>query len=192
MNDLYISYRQRFIVAANGMMFMPKNKEGAVKLTNPYLYKHLTGGYAIGVFAGEKRSKFMCFDVDDGNVESVVAIMSALEVFGINKRFISVSSSGGKGYHIEIFFDELMPTELQRRVYDWTLSKTGLNRREIEFRPTHGQAIKLPLGVHHKTGNVCWFLDQETFEPIESYDFIAHVEKMPAGDFIRIVNDLPV
>lgn len=184
MNDIYISNRTKFIIAADGKMFMPKGDGKPRALNDRYMFNHMIGKFAVAIYAGENASKFMCFDVDDGNPDSVRAIMGYLERCGIDRRFICVSSSGGKGYHVEVFFDRLVSTWMQKRVYAWVIAETGLDRHKIEFRPTSRQAIKLPLCVHHKTGNICWYLDAETLEPIESQEFVMSIERMSADDFL--------
>ena len=133
----------------------------------------------------------MCFDVDDGNPDTVRAIMRGLASCGIESRYVHVSTSGGKGYHVEVFFDYPVETWKLKRVYDWIIAEMSLDRKKVEFRPTNKQAIKLPLGVHHKTGNTCWFLDKETFAPIETKTHIFDIEVFSAIKLSSIVRDLP-
>jgi len=133
----------------------------------------------------------MCFDVDDGNPDTVRAIMRGLASCGIESRYVHVSTSGGKGYHVEVFFDYPVETWKLKRVYDWIIAEMSLDRKKVEFRPTNKQAIKLPLGVHHKTGNTCWFLDKETFAPIEAKTHIFDIEVFSAAKFSSAVRDLP-
>lgn len=186
--ELYISYRQKYVMMINGSLFIPKKKDsGTCRLTNSIVCKHLRKRFAIGVFAGAYSSKFICFDVDDGNQDTVRKIISLSEKFGIPKELIYVSSSGGKGYHVEIFFDSLVYTEKLRIFYDWVILQGGLDARKVEFRPTSSQAIKLPLSVHAKTGNVCWFVNRDTFEPYEYDDYVLQIRQMSAETFNSLV-----
>src|SRR5699024_1347835 len=57
---------------------------------------------------------------------------------------------------------------------------------EVEFRPSWNQGVKLPLGVHQRTGNRCWFVDNRTLEPIESFDYIMSIEPMDSSEIMEI------
>jgi len=162
-------------------MLTPKNKNGKYSaLTDGILMNHLQQKYAVAVYAGEHCSKFICFDVDDGKRETVHGVLETLVDMGFPRERIYVSFSGGKGYHVEMFFDQLVRTDQLRSVYDRVISVTGYDPKKVEFRPTHGNAIKLPLSIHAKTGNVCWFVDPVTFDSIESYDYLVAIKQISA------------
>ena len=55
--------------------------------------------------------------MDDGNRETVEAILDALTDMGVPRSRIYVSLSGGKGYHVEMFFDEIVSTEDLQTLY---------------------------------------------------------------------------
>ena len=100
--------------------------------------------------------------MDDGAAETVHAIINFLTALGFPQDRIYVSFSGGKGYHVEMFFDRLVYTNRLYALYSTVISQSDLDPRKVEFRPLPGNAIKLPLSIHGKTGNVCWFVDQKT------------------------------
>lgn len=164
LNDLYVSYRGRYVVAANGQIFIPQDKHTGHPrpLISKVLCAHLNQRFAVGVYAGPLSSKFVCFDVDLADEDVVHRLIDGIEEFGFPRDRIYVSSSGGKGFHVEIFFSQLMYTKVLLCFYHSVIQRLGLDPKKVEFRPTHGQSIKLPLSVHHKTGNVCWYLDRET------------------------------
>lgn len=162
-------------------MIIPKRKgEDYCPLTDGVLRNHLEHKYAVAVFAGERSSRFLCFDVDDGREETVGEVIGALMEMGFPRCGIHVSLSGGKGYHIEVFFNKLVRTEKLKRIYQRVLDLTELTARQVEFRPTNSNAIKLPLSVHARTGNICWFVDRDTLAPIERYDYPLEIEQVPA------------
>lgn len=171
----------------DGSIFVPKDKNGPLKLTNSTICKHLNKRFAIGVFAGEFSSKFVCFDIDDGDIETVRKVVSLIVDFGVSEEYIYVSTSGGKGYHVEVFFDSIVYTEKLRIFYDWVTIKGKLNQSKVEFRPTKNQAIKLPLSVHAKTGNVCWYLDRNTLLPIERESYVCEILQFSAEKFNTLV-----
>ena len=175
--SLYVSYRGRYVVAKDGKYFTPHNFEnGEFKyLDKRALISHLNYQYAVGVFASRYSSKFVCFDVDLPDPYVVHEVIDALCEFGFPKEQIYVSSSGGKGYHVEMFFTDLMYLNLLHDLYSWVIAKKNLDPKKVEFRPTYTQAIKLPLGKHHKTGNICWYLDRDTLEPIEDQGYITSI-----------------
>ena len=135
----------------------------------------------MGVFAGKWGSKFLCFDVDDGSKESVATIIHELVKLGLNRNQIHVSFSGRKGYHVEIFFEGIVSTDRLHLLYQHVIQNGDLDPHKVEFRPTHTSAIKLPLSVHAKTGNVCWFVDRNTFEPVENTDYLLQIQPIPAS-----------
>ena len=193
--DLYVSYRQRFVMMREGMSYVPKHNGHDVPLSNSIICGHLNRKYAICVYAGSLSSKFICFDVDDGNKDTVRKIIDTLTDLGFERNKIYVSTSGGKGYHVEIFFDGLMYTDRLKILYTYVCNKNDLDTRKVEFRPTAGQSIKLPLSVHRKTGNVCWYLDRETFVPIETQDYVMQIQRVgvePANEIIKSIKHLPL
>ena len=71
------------------------------------------------------------------------------------------------------------------------LAFTGESSRRIEFRPSFGQAVKLPLSRHAITGAVCWYVDRETLMPIEDMSYILSIQPIPAQRFHEIAETLP-
>lgn len=190
-SDLYVSYRGRYIVAVDGRVFIPhdaKTKQPKA-LTHKTLLAHMNRRFAIGVFAGSHSSKFICFDVDLDDPAIVHRLIDGIEEFGFPRDRVYVSSSGNKGYHVELFFDGLMYTNVLQDFYRAIIVRLGLDPRKVEFRPTRGQAIKLPLSVHHKTGRVCWYLDRETLEPIESADYVLSIKTLDRDAAVKHIQE---
>lgn len=125
--EIYVTYRQRYILClSQGMILVPKKKNGDYsRLTNAVLYQHLGHNYAVGVYAGNWGSKFVCFDVDDGSEDTVRSIINRLSAIGIPRQRIYVSLSGGKGYHVEVFFDRIVKTELLHQLYTHVVTVEG-------------------------------------------------------------------
>ena len=191
--DLYISYRGRYVMMLPqaGKIFMPKTSSGPAKLTNRAVCQHVNRQIAIGVFAGAHASKFICFDVDLPDPSEVRRLMDAMVFYGVPRDLIYVSTSGGKGYHVEIFFDGLVYTDRLRTFFDCVVLKAESNPLKVEFRPTNGLSIKLPLSVHFKTGRVCWYLDRDTLQPIEDPAYVLQIQQMAVADFEKVLEILP-
>ena len=191
--DLYISYRGRYVMMLpqEGKIFVPKTSSGPAKLTNRAVCQHVNRQIAISVFAGAYSSKFICFDVDYPDPFEVKKLIEILTGYGVPRDLIYVSTSGGKGYHVEIFFDGLVYTEQLRKFYDCVCVDGNFDPHKIEFRPTSGQAIKLPLSVHCKTRRVCWYLDRDTLQPIEDPAYVLQIQQMAVADFEKVLEILP-
>lgn len=186
--NLYVTYRQRFVMSIpGGSMFVPRHKDGTyLKLRNTMLYSHLRGKYAVAVFAGARSSRFMSFDVDGGGEEAVRRLLDAMEELGMERKYTHVSLSGKKGYHVDILFDEPVYTTELQKFYGNVLNRAGLDHRAVEFRPTANAAVKLPLSVHGETGNICWYVDRETLEPVKRLDYILEIQPYRREAFMRI------
>lgn len=198
LEDLYITYRGRFVMMTlDGGVFVPRykdSKSGKIKdqkITNKIICGHLNGHYAICVYAGSASSKFICFDVDDGNPQTVRTIIDILSKVGFPRERIYVSTSGGKGFHVEMFFSSLMFTSDLKNVYNYVCAVGKLDTSKVEFRPTGGQSIKLPLSVHRKTGNTCWYLERDTLEPIMNPEYIMEIRQIPHELALSISKNLP-
>lgn len=176
---LYISCRTHYIICRPGQKFyVPKKNGGFFWLTDKVLLDHLRREYAIGVFASNKGSKFICFDVDDGSADTVTSVIDELSALGIPSSKVYVSFSGRKGYHVEVFFDEIIETDRLMNLYHHVIRNGELDPMKVEFRPTAKQAIKLPLSIHGETGNICWYVDPETLRPIEDEGYIATIRQL--------------
>lgn len=198
LDNLYITYRCRFVMMTpDGGVFVPRYKDpisGKIKdqkITNKIVCGHLNGHYSICVYAGSASSKFVCFDVDDGNPQTVRTIIDILSKAGFPRDRIYVSTSGGKGFHVEMFFSSLMFTSDLKKVYNYVCAIGKLDKSKVEFRPTGGQSIKLPLSIHRKTGNTCWYLDRDTLEPIRNPEYIMKIKQIPHELALKISKELP-
>lgn len=188
-NELYITYRRKYVLCLpGGQLIIPKHKDGKYSLlTDNVIRNHLRHKYAVAIFAGESASRFICFDVDDGQKQTVHGVVHALAELGFPRERIYVSASGGKGYHVEMFFTRPVYTWKLKEVYRRAIRITGFDKRSVEFRPTNGNAIKLPLSVHARTGNVCWFVLPDTLEPVERAEYLLEIQQIPAIVVDRIV-----
>lgn len=189
---LYVSCRTHYVVCRPGQKYyVPKRQGTFFWLTDKVLLKHIQHEYAVGVYAGNDGSKFICFDVDDVCVETVNRVIAELEALGIPRNRIYVSFSGRKGYHVEVFFDAIVETGKLFNLYRRVIERGELDPRKVEFRPSQKMAIKLPLSVHGETGNICWYVDQTTLEPIEDAAYIATIEQVHVDDVIDALSPPP-
>ncbi len=83
---------------------------------------------------------------------------------------VYIEDSGNKGYHLWIFFEMPIPAGRAQALGAWLANQAdyyeGLH---VEVFPKqdaidqYGNLVKVPLGVHLKTGRRCLFVDPETF-----------------------------
>lgn len=176
LNNLYGYYRQKYVLIY---------KTGIRTVGRPFTGRtiggHLMGACTIGVFAGERATRFISVDVDDGGKPAVRKVIDTFAELGIPRDHIYPSMSGKKGYHVDIFFAPFIYNRNARNLYDLMIWRSGLDPKKVEFRPTHTQAIKIPLGIHQGTGTKCWYVDRDTLEPIEREDYINEIESLPAS-----------
>ena len=154
------------------------------------IMKHVNGNYAVAIFAGENATKFVSTDIDDGSIETVRKVIDTYAEIGIPRDRMYVSLSGRKGYHVDFFIERSLYNNHAMMLYEEMITRSGLDRHKVEFRPTHTQAIKLPLGVHPVTKNRCWFVNPDTFEPIEDFYYIYEIKAIDHDYVVNIAKDL--
>ncbi|WAA13395.1 TOTE conflict system archaeo-eukaryotic primase domain-containing protein [Fervidibacillus halotolerans] len=200
-NTLYIQTRKKYLVqfAEGQYATFDKSKNNRVIMLNDSMLKtHLAGELTYGVFNGGYYNKFITFDVDYSDNETAARwttfklIDVLVREFNIPRKYIHASQSGNKGYHVDLFFDRPIALVDAEKFYNRVMAAIGElpPGGQIEFRPSWTQGVKLPLGVHQRTGNRCWFVDNETLEPVESFDYLLTVEPMDANIVLDAIIEL--
>ena len=170
-NRTYCFYRQRYVMMIGDRMDTINHPYGDAVIDS-----HLAGSYALCVFSGDKATRFITVDIDTGGKKIVRQVVDAFVELGIPRDRIYISLSGRKGYHVDIFFEPWIYNDKAKNLYELMIWRTGLDPKKVEFAPSQSRAIKLPLGIHAKTGNRCWFVDPETLEPIEDFNYIYEIK----------------
>lgn len=151
------------------------------------VFEHLAGEKTMCVYARERNTVFETFDIDESDQENVRLLIEKLESCGISRDKVYVSTSGNKGYHVDIFFDAPVWKSDVENFYNYLISDPEIAKIRMESKPGRNGAIKVPLGINFRTGRRCWYLDRETLEPIERTDYVFEIEKICAEDFAQIV-----
>lgn len=188
LNELYITTRRKYLVqtADNYITLDSSVNSNVWTLNDGMMKRHLSGVNTYGVFNANTVNKFMTFDVDYADDDAMArwATLKLIDVltrdFNIARKDIHVSISGGKGFHVDLFFDRALPVATVETFYSNVLKASDLPDAKVEFRPTYAQGVKLPLGIHQKTGARCWYVDDVTLTPIKTELYIVGVEPMPA------------
>lgn len=161
-SEYYITYRKRYLVQTE-TGYMTTNWP----LSDSALYEHVNKKTTLGIFSGEVISKFITFDVDgkkDADTMTLELVNTLGYEFGIDFRSILVTYSGNKGYHVTVFFDDVLDVNILKRFYFLVLQKLEYSSKEIEFRATNKLGVKLPFSVHRRTGKACHIVDTRTLE----------------------------
>lgn len=172
-------------------------------LTIQELQKHLAGNQTMATILQRNNHtvKYMIFDIDiskremltsSGNQEIrrellQLALEKAKEFqkicynLGLNTY---IEYSGGKGYHVWLFFEEWIATRYANLLQDIILSKQKANdpRLCVECFPNKarvkedkiGQGIKLPWGRHFQTGEYTYFVGKD-------FSFMSRQKEMQDG-----------
>lgn len=193
--ERYVLYKKRWVRSKDPEKIVHPERESPIRtmksrLDDSCLWLHLRGDYSVCVFAGPKATKFISFDIDIGDPDIVHKIIDTIEELGIPREKIYVSMSGNKGYHVDLYIKGKTYNNLARAFYEEVIARSGLDRKKVEFRPTATQAIKLPLGIHQRTHRRCWYVDRETLEPIERFNFVFETEFIDEEYFNKIAVDI--
>ncbi|WP_455931517.1 TOTE conflict system archaeo-eukaryotic primase domain-containing protein [Priestia aryabhattai] len=198
-NDLFITNRQKYLLMNQEGKYSTFDKskhKNVLPLMDSFIKKHLEGEATYGVFGGEHISKFLCFDIDvpDRDTARWIAYrtINTLVELGVSKEYIYPSTSGNKGYHIDLYFEQPVSNKLLHEFYIIVMETACFERTDeryaykceqgmVEMRPVANKlGVKLPLGKHFNTKNKkrCWYVDVDTLEEIRSKNYILDIEKM--------------
>lgn len=119
-------------------------------------------------------------------------IIKKLEHLGIKAY---VEFSGNRGYHIWIFLTEWIPVRYAVMFTEIVLEDFSDDDITIECFPNKtrvkqgkmGQAIKLPYGIHLKSGNRSYFLDEDGKVYWNINEFIDGIAKYPLSVLKRAI-----
>jgi hypothetical protein len=151
-------------------VFATQQKNGAYyptkrPITIDDIKSHLKGEVTLGVYClnTDNTVKWACIDIDlkEINRTELRRVKEDAEfiysMFGEFSRMLEVS--GRRGYHIWIFFKHpINASYVQRMIKSW-LNRLKLNKYEVFPKQTelnenrkYGNLVKLPLGLHKKSG----------------------------------------
>jgi hypothetical protein len=158
--------------------YAAQNQDGSyfrveAPLTDDVLLSHLRGEVTVGVYQIEPEKstvKWLCFDVDSKEMAEVGRLRDSIVKSDFcAKDNILVEDTGGRGYHLWIFFEPPIPAlvayyvgrkfEQQSKVKCEVFPK----QRAVE---AFGNLVKLPLGVHRKTGQISKFIGVSSLDEV--------------------------
>ncbi|KQN97595.1 TOTE conflict system archaeo-eukaryotic primase domain-containing protein [Paenibacillus sp. Leaf72] len=193
--DLYLIQNHHYLIQMTDGSYITRN-DTRRPLRLHHLLGHLNGKRPIGTFAGAYLTKFICFDVDyrDPAVAKWVTYKLAHTLSEAGLHNYAISYSGGKGYHVELFFDKAISLESSRQVFSLIISRAelvGVEGGEVEFRPSSMQGVKLPLSIHQKTAAFCGFCEigdgLRVMERDESIAYFLTLKKTAHADVLALI-----
>ncbi|MBS7577096.1 MULTISPECIES: hypothetical protein [unclassified Enterococcus] len=190
MDKLLISYRKEYLYQEikEEKAIYKTTTDDKVRLNEWKVRKHLNGEYTLGIKLGSYGlTKFLCFDIDimdegDRRWTTIELIDVLNSYYGISMQDIHVWYSGMKGYHVDLYFDGFIREREFENFYYEVLSRMGETIHRIERRPTTGLGVKLPLGIHLKTEEFCYYVDNRTLEPLP-IDYFLSIEPQSLSEF---------
>jgi hypothetical protein len=183
-NEFYITERKKYLVQSNNADYFTIKQT----LTDFVLKKHIMQKSTIGIYAGNQITKFICFDIDmeSKSLDETLRIHKHLTKHYFKEENVLVSFSGSKGFHLELFFDEVVPLEYAKLFYERIVRELDLIKNKVEFRPTANQGVKLPLSIHRKTKMKSFILEhQELF--INPSNFLSKLKKIERQSFFDVI-----
>ena len=160
-NNFYITKRSRWVEYKDGRTpYTVSNLKRGWGLCDNDLKQHLAGKKGLAIYFPQKISKFIGFDVDTLDIELLNKLWSAIIALGVKDENILISFSGNKGYHIDIFLSDYLDQFIINEFYKTILFEIEATTKQVELRGGGGQAYKLPLGYHYKTGKYCYICDE--------------------------------
>lgn len=185
-------------------------------LSEKNLLEHLSGNQSIGTYVQRSNATahFLVIDIDiskkvvlqyEQHSPEFEAYME--KVFLKSQEFLKlfhdfgmtgyVESSGYRGYHVWMFFSEWISVRYINMFCDILEERINCTEEgiSIEFFPNKtrikpgkfGQVIKIPYGLHLKTGKRSFFLDENSEKVTELNVFLDNLSKISLGTLKRVL-----
>lgn len=138
----------------------------------------------MGIFVNN-ISKFLTFDIDLKIEDKekyqkwvLYKVINVLEEEGFGE-YLNISYSGGKGYHVDLVFNNPVKVDILKKLGEHIIRKYKLDNitledgtliAEVELRGCNNAGVKLPLGLNRKTNKFMYYLDYN-LEPITIDNF---------------------
>jgi hypothetical protein len=183
-----------FKVFINRPEFAVQNKDGSYKrvedqiICGSVIKKHIEGEITVGCYQlnKENKVKWVCFDFDENTPENFENAKKLCDKIKKEGYYPQLELSGGGEYkaHVWVFFNNV--DAKQARYWAEEMAK-GFNVHEIFPKQTEistekpfGNLVKLPLGMHQKTGKRSLFCDFWTYEPLTLEKSFEQLENIAA------------
>ena len=130
--------------------------------------------------------------------QTIKTLLISLPQIGMTAHQALVEFSGNKGYHVWFFFEEPVPARSAYLFLNGIKAYFNLPPeleafpKQISAGDAYGNLIKLPLGIHKKTGNRCLFTnilqDDADVTLGSQFDMLKNVEKINTKLMDEVIN----
>lgn len=174
-----------------------KASQKYLPLTENVITQHISGKKTIGLYALSESDtcKWICLDIDiekgyeSAQAAELVQLTTTLLVQQMLEHAeelpLLVEYSGRRGYHIWLFTEEIDGVDARAIGMYFAGLVEPPEGISIEVYPKQvavdavGSLVKLPLGTHQETKNLCQFVDSE-FKPLNNqWEMLDAVEPWP-------------
>lgn len=177
---------------------------------------HILGNYTLGIYQLDTRSfvGWIVFDLDlnkdqhnDLNNPEFMSWANAILLEKVQEMVqllafyhvpCSVEDSGFKGYHVWVFLEERISASLAKAFAERIAAQVSLDElpmhwelfpKQSRVKQGYGNLVKLPYGIHRRSGKFCTMLDAE-YRPLPLADFMASVKRVDSLTFVAALSSL--
>lgn len=138
--------------------------------TDKDIQDHLFGRKTYAIYLIDRQD--MCWltiiDIDTKDISFVKKIINSALAVGIERNQVLVEDTGGRGFHIWIIYNEPIEAEKARKLGQIIVAHSEIER-DVEVFPKQnkvsddgfGSSMKLPFGIHKKSNQRSYILDNE-------------------------------
>lgn len=154
-------------------------------ITTEVIGRHLNGEITIGVYLVTPTvdtCSMAVIDVDQRSKAMAIGLVQACAKIGLTAEEILLESSGNKGFHLWVFFEEPLPARDAMRIGMAVSGQAGLlGKVEVFPKQAHvpeggfGNLIKLP-GRHAKSGRFSRFFSAD-LSPLD-LDILERIQRL--------------
>jgi hypothetical protein len=182
-----------------------------VKLTDERLRNHLIGKITLGAYQlkGE-QVKWLCLDFDapEENCRQNARDMARMTWAAVDHLSIAayLEDSGNKGNHLWLFFEEPVSAVIAQGLGKALLAHT--QNEDVEFigvevevfpkqtkldgPDDYGNLVKVPFGVHKKSGRRCVFIDSDGQPYPDQLAALLDIQTVSALELNYLLEEFPV
>ncbi|MBL8164399.1 MAG: hypothetical protein JNJ61_20590 [Anaerolineae bacterium] len=173
-------------------------------LTSALLEQHFNGRVTLGTYALDAMSmaRWICLDADtDTQAIRLLEMTERITEAGI--PFYRERSR--RGFHLWFFFQQPLTGILARRFIQQLLVEHGVDAKQCGDKPLEiyprqvqlvgdglGSLVRLPLGVHRKTGKIYPFVDQNdkplANTPRELLPIVSKPDYVPLPSLLAVIS----
>jgi len=171
-------------------------------LTKKQIVEHLQGTITVGAYAADADDtvKWLCLDMDirkgeTGDVQKLTLDVALFLLQHVGRDCFRVEYSGQRGYHLWVFFAEPVTATEAHSLGVWIRNHVPhAPEVGIEIYPKQvnvyrvGNPVKIPLGVHQKTGQRCLFVRGDFTPYDDQWEVLETIKPMTRDELTELIH----